>query len=490
MTKPKGAMPLQADMFGVAREAGAAGRSLMAQRFIVPPFSVLDARQGYWQERKRAWLALGIKSELGRGEGVVPNGTTRTGERANGAWLTGIGNGDYSKAGAAVPNGTGDMTKGLMAMRGYDAVPGGAGAGSVDTSGSAWAGPRNGKRATGLLGFSEQAAEAGLNHYRNASNGNRTARTIGSGGPGTLDGQRKAWREESTQRPLYQSDGYVSTTGKAGRAYRLARESNGNGKATGTDARLSMGCPAHAYDDGGPGGEVSQSGTSIFDPVLCELVYRWFSPPAGHVLDPFAGGSVRGIVASVLGRAYTGVDLSERQITANRAQVPAICPDSAPTWIVGDSRGIGTLAGNERYDLIFSCPPYGDLEVYSDHPADLSTLGHDGFLAAYREIIAASVALLKPNRFACFVVGDIRDRAGFYRSLPADTVRAFEAAGARFYNEAVLVTAVGSLPIRVGKQFVGGRKLGRTHQNVLVFVKGDPKRAAAACELDMEVAGA
>jgi len=42
-------------------------RQTLAERFLVPPFSVLDARQGYWQERKRAWLALGIQSELGRG---------------------------------------------------------------------------------------------------------------------------------------------------------------------------------------------------------------------------------------------------------------------------------------------------------------------------------------------------------------------------------------------------------------------------------------
>jgi hypothetical protein len=42
-------------------------RQTLAERFIVPPFSVLDARQGYWQDRKRAWLALGIQSELGRG---------------------------------------------------------------------------------------------------------------------------------------------------------------------------------------------------------------------------------------------------------------------------------------------------------------------------------------------------------------------------------------------------------------------------------------
>ncbi len=46
----------------------------LADRFVVPPFSVLDARQGYWQNRKRAWLSLGIRSEIGRGMdiGAIP----------------------------------------------------------------------------------------------------------------------------------------------------------------------------------------------------------------------------------------------------------------------------------------------------------------------------------------------------------------------------------------------------------------------------------
>ena len=42
----------------------------LADRFMIPPFSVLNAREGWWQNRKRAWLALGIKSELGRGGGA------------------------------------------------------------------------------------------------------------------------------------------------------------------------------------------------------------------------------------------------------------------------------------------------------------------------------------------------------------------------------------------------------------------------------------
>jgi len=44
-------------------------RRSLAERFGVAPFSVLNAREGAWQERKRQWLALGIKSELGRGGG-------------------------------------------------------------------------------------------------------------------------------------------------------------------------------------------------------------------------------------------------------------------------------------------------------------------------------------------------------------------------------------------------------------------------------------
>ena len=39
-----------------------------------------------------------------------------------------------------------------------------------------------------------------------------------------------------------------------------------------------------------------RSGTSLFDPVLTELALRWWSPQGGVVLDPFAGGPIRGIV--------------------------------------------------------------------------------------------------------------------------------------------------------------------------------------------------
>lgn len=225
--------------------------------------------------------------------------------------------------------------------------------------------------------------------------------------------------------------------------------------------------------------EGGSTGTSIFDPVLCELMYSWYCPPGGTILDPFAGGSVRGIVAALLGRQYVGIDLSARQIAANEEQAERICETIRPAWVVGDSRNAKTLAAGE-YDFIFSCPPYADLEVYSDDPQDLSTLAYSDFRAAYFQIIADCCAMLKQDRFAVFVVGEVRDKKGNYYGFVPDTIAAFREAGLVFYNETILVTAVGSLPIRTKKQFESGRKVGKTHQNVLTFLKGNAKKAVEA----------
>lgn len=227
-----------------------------------------------------------------------------------------------------------------------------------------------------------------------------------------------------------------------------------------------------------------QTGTSIFDPVLCELMYSWFCPAGGSIFDPFAGGSVRGIVAAYLGFNYTGIDLSAAQIQANEQQAALIVPDKKPHWLIGDSKQCKILAGG-KYDMVFTCPPYGHLERYSNDPADLSAMTIRAFFSAYAEIIGKSVAMLKTNRFACFVVASYRDKHGCIIDLPGRTVALFEKAGMRLYNDAILLTAIGSLPVRVPRPFRKNRKLGKTHQNVLVFYKGNPKAISKAVPLSL-----
>jgi hypothetical protein len=233
-------------------------------------------------------------------------------------------------------------------------------------------------------------------------------------------------------------------------------------------------------------------GISVIDPVVCELLYAWFCPPGGVVVNPMAGESVYGIVAAMMGRPYVGIEIRQEQIDSNRAQAEAIQPPVMPEWILGDGRDTQELAPDT--DFVICCPPYYDLEIYSDDERDLSTAdSYQEFLDAYFAIATASAAVLKPDRFAAFIVGDIRDERGLYRNFVSDTITALQAAGLVLYNDAILLTPIGTLPFRSGKIFRAGRKLGKAHQNILIFVKGDPKAASEACgevtRLDLETKG-
>ena len=216
--------------------------------------------------------------------------------------------------------------------------------------------------------------------------------------------------------------------------------------------------------------------------MLCDLIYSWFAASGGQVIDPFAGGSVRGIVAGRSGLKYWGSELRPDQAESNLQQVELIKKKhpgtliGIPEWIVGDS--LEELDGAPDADFIFSCPPYGDLEKYGDDPRNLSNTNTTDFLVAYRAIVSKAVAKLRDDSFACFVVGDYRDKEGYLSNFVWETIHAFKLAGARLYNHAILRTQIGSAAIRAGGTFSAYRKLIAVHQNVLIFCKSDAKKAA------------
>ena len=210
--------------------------------------------------------------------------------------------------------------------------------------------------------------------------------------------------------------------------------------------------------------------TSIFDPALCEVLYHWFVPDGGRILDPFAGGSVRGIVANKLGYKYTGIDIRPEQIESNREQgLEILETNNQPNWYVGDSNIVlNDMTG--PFDFVFSCPPYADLEVYSDLDGDISNMKYNDFLIAYREIIDKSCRLLTDGGFACFVVGEVRNKKGNYIGFVPDTIAAFRDAGLDFYNEAILLKVIASAAMRADGN-MKSKKLVKVHQNVLIFRK-------------------
>jgi hypothetical protein len=373
------------DIFGDPIEQPS--RGAVADNFLASPFTVLDARQGWWQDRKRAWISLGIQSEKGRGEGgkCMPEGGMSLSAKYKAKEAEKL----VAKDGLIFPKACGmdfyrDKTK---------------------------AEQKQGAQAGLTL-----AASSSTQFYRDKT---EMEQQLG----------RKLTAEEFA--PMYE--------------------------------------PRSAAD----------LGTSIFDPVICECAYKWWCPPGGQIIDPFAGGSVRGIVAEQLGFQYWGSELRPEQVESNREQGEKICdPFNQPEWWCGDA----LQAEPPQGDMIIGCPPYGDLEVYSDLPEDLSNMTYAKFLEAYRAIIKRFCAQLKNNRFAVWVIGEIRDpKTGLYRNFVGDTTQAFLDAGLGYYNEAILVTMVGSASLRVTRQFNAGRKLCKCHQNVLIYVKGDGKLAAEAC---------
>ncbi|MET7713676.1 ParB N-terminal domain-containing protein [Streptomyces sp. NPDC005407] len=327
---------------GTGGQAGDAETPSLADRFLIPPFDVLDARQGWWRTRKQQWLSLGMRSEIGRDGNLVFQGWAQADPRY------------YDKK----------------------------------------------KEVEQRIGRGITVAEFEADHY--------------------------------------------------------------------TPPDTSVG-----------------AGTSVFDPVLCELAYRWFSPAGGTVVDPFAGGSVRGLVAAILGRPYRGNDLSDKQVESNREQRDDFATRrllaADPAWTIGDSsQWVDTLEPGSA-DLVFTCPPYYDLEEYSTDPADLSSMAYEEFDQAYARIIDGAARALRPNRYAVFVTGDARDSKGGLHDLRGSTIRAATAAGLTYASGGVLVTPVGSIRVTAARAFTSTRGLARCHQDVLVFCKGSRSEAARAC---------
>ena len=217
-------------------------------------------------------------------------------------------------------------------------------------------------------------------------------------------------------------------------------------------------------------GSKTLTGTSIFDPVLCEIIYKWFNVHQGNIFDCFAGGSVRGIVAEKLGYKYTGIDLRKEQVEANILNANEL--NLNPTWICDDSLNADLYVEDNSVDLLFSCPPYADLEVYSDDERDISNMDYEQFKDVYKKIIDIACKKVKDDRFAVFVVGDVRDKKGYYRNFVDYTKECFNNNGFMTYNEIILLEQLGTIPMRARLVFKK-RKVAKAHQNILIFYKGD-----------------
>lgn len=216
------------------------------------------------------------------------------------------------------------------------------------------------------------------------------------------------------------------------------------------------------------GGDVS-----ILDPVLCEIILKWFMPNDGaNTFDCFAGDTVFGYVSAWQGNNFTGIELRQEQAEFNIKALQAHGLNG--TYICDDGRNVLDHVEENSQDLFFSCPPYFDLDVYSDLENDASNQDtYEDFYKILDTAFTNAVKCLKNNRFAVVVCGDVRNKkTGEYYGFIEDIKSTFKRNGLCLYNEMVLLDVVGTAALRV-QRYMATRKLAKVHQNVLVFYKGD-----------------
>lgn len=211
---------------------------------------------------------------------------------------------------------------------------------------------------------------------------------------------------------------------------------------------------------------------SLLDPVLAEIVCKWFLPKETgcKCCDPFAGDTTFGYVSSSLGHTFTGIELRQEQADINSERTKQF----DARYICDDGQNIAKHIPAESQDLVFSCPPYFDLEKYSDLPNDASNQNWEGFCTILHNALAGAISCLKPNRFAVVVMSNVRGKDGFYLDICEEIKHTMAECGARLYNEIILVNVAGSGALRANNTF-RNRKTVRMHQEVLVFFKGNPK---------------
>lgn len=212
---------------------------------------------------------------------------------------------------------------------------------------------------------------------------------------------------------------------------------------------------------------------SVLDPVACEVILRFFMPSNGcRVYNPFGGGVQMGFVTGSYLYEYLSSEIRQNQCDANNA----ICQDFYNTkWIQSDT---AKFTPKQKYDLIFTCPPYYKVEEYLDYDGNPPD-GELNSLPTYEEFRETlfqgyknAIEVLNDNCFFVVMTGDSRDKNGAYYGCEAEHELFFRDQGLHIYNKIVYLECEFTR-LAHAKRTLNYRKFPKREQKILVFYKGD-----------------
>jgi hypothetical protein len=212
---------------------------------------------------------------------------------------------------------------------------------------------------------------------------------------------------------------------------------------------------------------------SVFPiPLMEYLILRYAGPPGTKILDTFCGGPPRAIASSIMGHEYHGVDVRQEQIDENLAILKPLGLENI-RYYLDDARYLDSVDGD--FDVAITCPPYFNLEVYSDQDDDISSFNsYPEFSGAMLLNALATFERLKEGAFCILVVGNFRDKTKELVDFRGHTVENFRDAGFVFHQDIILSKNFASAAKRAGNSWKG-LKLVPRHEHALVFRKPFPK---------------
>ena len=223
-------------------------------------------------------------------------------------------------------------------------------------------------------------------------------------------------------------------------------------------------------------GKSLNGNASVLDPAACEIILRMFMPTNGcRVYNPFGGGVQFGFVSGASGYEYIATEIRQNQCDVNND----LCQDFYNVkWIKADS---STYKPKQKYDLIFTCPPYYRVEKYIDYDG-LPPEGELNHLPTYEEFrdtlfegYKRAIEVLNDNCFFVVMVGDSRDKRGGYYGVESEHELFFKNQGLYVYNKIIYLESEFTRRAQA-KKTLHHRKWPKSEQKIFAFYKGDIKK--------------
>lgn len=213
---------------------------------------------------------------------------------------------------------------------------------------------------------------------------------------------------------------------------------------------------------------------SIFPFDLAQKILRFYSTKNDVIFDPFSGHLTRWYCCYLNDRHYFGYDISKLFFEKNskilKNLISQSLSQSKPKINLYNKDSRHLHFPNNSFDLIFTSPPYYDLEFYGDEQGQLGNCkDYISFLDDMRQIVSECYRVLKPDKFIVFNVNDFVKEGIFY-PYHCDIIRIFEDIGFKLHDVVIV-----DWQTSIGKAFVTEiferKKTAKRHEYLIVAKK-------------------